>query len=364
MGPETDNVANLYTSLLANHLEGTHEAVLLNAHELGRKALTAGFGVLDLVNVHHVALRTLSTGRDVVKAEKAFDLAADFFAEILSPFEMMLRGYRETNTDLLRTNKALREATEATEFANRELEAFSYSVAHDLRAPLRSIDGFSLALLEDCGEKLDDGARQHLQYVRESAQHMARLIDDLLALSRITRDELDRTQIDLGCVARDVVGRLMKAPPDRQIDVAIGDDLIATCDARLMTVVFDNLIGNAWKFTGKCTNPHIEVGAADTRPRTYFVRDNGAGFDMNYASKLFGVFQRLHSVVEFEGTGIGLATVQRIIRKHGGRVWADGAVGRGATFYFTLESAPDGPVAIAPSVAVRSFDAGKEAITR
>jgi DNA-binding response OmpR family regulator len=229
---------------------------------------------------------------------------------------------------------------EELELKNEELESFSYSVAHDLRAPLRSIDGFSLALLEDCGEKLDDEGKQYLRYVRESAQHMARLIDDLLALSRVTRGELDRAEADMSLISRGVAARLAKTAPDRRVEMIVADDLLADCDDRLLTIVFENLIGNAWKFTGKRSDARIEVGVmAAVQPRTFFVRDNGAGFDMTYASKLFGVFQRLHSTAEFDGTGIGLVTVQRIIRRHGGRIWAEGEVGRGATFFFTLEGA-------------------------
>ena len=196
---------------------------------------------------------------------------------------------------------------------------------------------------------LDDEGKQYLRYLRESAQHMARLIDDLLALSRVTRGELDRTETDVSSTARSVAARLARAAPDRQVELVVADGLIADCDDRLLTVAFENLIGNAWKFTSKRGDARIEVGATGEKPRTYFVRDNGAGFDMSFASKLFGVFQRLHSTAEFEGTGIGLVTVQRIIRRHGGRIWAEGAVGRGATFFFTLEGSARG-VAPAPAL--------------
>jgi two-component system, NtrC family, sensor kinase len=254
--------------------------------------------------------------------------------------EQLLRAELET----LRAQVALEAANaraalvDELELKNTELESFSYSVAHDLRAPLRSIDGFSLALLEDCGEKLDDEGKQYLRYVRESAQHMARLIDDLLALSRVTRGELRRAPTDMSAIARGVGARLVKAWPDRRVELVVTGGLVANCDGRLLTVAFENLIGNAWKFTGKSADARVEVGMSRDEPGTYFVRDNGAGFDMAYASKLFGVFQRLHSTAEFEGTGIGLATVQRIVRKHGGRIWAEGAVGRGATVFFTLEA--------------------------
>jgi PAS domain S-box-containing protein len=240
-------------------------------------------------------------------------------------------------TDLKRAQGALARAKEAAENANRELEAFSYSVAHDLRAPLRSIDGFSQALLEDYSDKLDATGRAHLKRVRESAQRMAQLIEDLLMLARVTQSELRRDQVDLSQLARSTVARLHGAQPDREVDVRIADGLAAHGDSRLLAIAIENLLSNAWKFTAKCPLARIEMGRTPVDGRVvYFVRDNGAGFDMAYASKLFGVFQRLHSAGEFEGTGIGLATVQRIVRRHGGRIWAQGEVDRGAAFYFTL----------------------------
>ena len=225
---------------------------------------------------------------------------------------------------------------EQLESKNEELESFSYSVAHDLRAPLRSIDGFGMILLEDYGDKLDDEGKQYLNYVRESAQQMARLIDDLLALSRVARGDFRRVPTDLGVIARAVAARLAKST-GRQVELVVPDSLMVNGDDGLLTIAFENLLSNAWKFTRTCAEPRIEIGVCDEERRTYFVRDNGAGFDMAYVAKLFRMFQRLHSAKEFEGTGIGLATVQRIVRRHGGRIWAEGAVGRGATFYFTLD---------------------------
>ena len=211
-------------------------------------------------------------------------------------------------------------------------------MAHDLRAPLRSIDGFGLILLEDYADKLDDTGKSYLNYVRESAQQMARLIDDLLALSRVARGEFRRAPIDVSAIVRCVAARLAQSNADRHVEMVIAEGLLAEGDDGLLTIAFENLLGNAWKFTRTCAEPRIEVGACEDAHRTYVVRDNGAGFDMAYASKLFGVFQRLHSAAEFEGTGIGLATVQRIVHRHGGRIWAEGAVGHGATFFFTLAS--------------------------
>ena len=235
----------------------------------------------------------------------------------------------------------LEQKNHELEAVNKELEAFSYSVSHDLRAPLRSVDGFSLIVLEDYGEKLDEEGRQHLRYIRESAQAMALLIDDLLALSLVTRGEFQRQPVDLTGIARTVAESLRAQQPERRIEFVIADGLAGEGDARLMAIVLQNLIGNAWKYSGKRAEPRIEVGAIrSNRGVAYFVRDNGAGFDMAYADKLFGVFQRLHSAEEFEGTGIGLATVERIIRRHGGHIWAEAEVDRGATFFFTLAGGP------------------------
>ena len=231
----------------------------------------------------------------------------------------------------------LHRTKEQAESSNRELEAFSYSVAHDLRAPLRTIDGFSLALMEDCSGGLDERGRQHLERVRSATQRMGHLIDDLLSLSHIARVEMLRTTVDLSALARRVADEIRKAEPERRAEFDIADHMVADGDGRLLRVVLENLLRNAWKFTGKRPVAHIEFGAArDNGGQSFFVRDDGAGFDMTYAGKLFGPFQRLHSAKDFEGTGIGLATVARIVQRHGGRVWAEGAVGQGATFHFTL----------------------------
>jgi len=236
------------------------------------------------------------------------------------------------------TQEALARAKEDAELASRELESFSYSVAHDLRAPLRSIDGFSQALLEDYGEKLDGEGRRYLSFVRESAQHMAELIDDLLALSRVTRSELRCETVDLSAIARQVIARLERAQPSRRVEVTIEEGLVCEGDQRLLTVVLENLLGNAWKFSSKQELAHVEFFSTTVDGRRVFVvRDDGAGFDMAYVGKLFGVFQRLHSAAEFDGTGVGLATVQRVVHRHRGRVWAEGSVGEGASFYFTIE---------------------------
>jgi len=229
------------------------------------------------------------------------------------------------------------ERTAELEAANKELEAFSYSVSHDLRAPLRHINGFSQALLEDYSDKLDDVGKGYLDDVRNASQEMGRLIDDVLQLARVTRSEMRRERIDLTNMATVILDELRSQDRGRKVSVIIGKDLVTYGDKRLMGVVLLNLLGNAWKFTANKPDATIEFGMKAAEDGvTYFVRDNGAGFDMAYADKLYGAFQRLHSASEFEGTGIGLATVQRVVHRHGGRVWAEGEVIKGATFYFAL----------------------------
>ncbi|HVV86026.1 MAG TPA: response regulator [Kofleriaceae bacterium] len=220
---------------------------------------------------------------------------------------------------------------------NAELEAFSYSVSHDLRAPLRAIDGFAYALAEDYGALLDADGQKFLRYVRDGVRRMNELIDDMLELSRIGRAELTRQRVDLSALAEAVVGDLRRAEPARAVEIVIAPGLHVSADRRMMQIVLENLLGNAWKFTGRTPHPRVEVGATGTGgARRYFVRDNGAGFDMQFAGKLFAPFQRLHGEAEFKGTGIGLATVRRVIERHGGRIGAEATVGQGATIWFTL----------------------------
>jgi PAS domain S-box-containing protein len=221
---------------------------------------------------------------------------------------------------------------------NKELEAFSYSVSHDLRSPLRSIDGFSQALLEDYQEKLDETGRDYLKRLRNASQKMGDLIDGILKLSRLTRSETHQEPTNLSVLAEEIANRLQEIQPERRVKFAIEKDVIANGDPQLLRVLLENLLGNAWKFTGKKPQGKIEFSTErNNGKKAYFIRDNGAGFDMTYAHKLFGAFQRLHEATEFPGTGIGLATVQRIINRHGGSIWAEGAVGKGATFHFTLD---------------------------
>ena len=239
--------------------------------------------------------------------------------------------------------------TAQVEATNKELETFAYSVSHDLRAPLRRMDGFSRALLQGHADKVDEEGKHYLKRICAGSQLMGGLIDDLLDLSSITRRELKHGRFDLGVIALQVAEDLQESEPDRDVEFVFPKEVIADGDEHLLRVALQNVVGNAWKFTSKTEKKgRIEFGAARNAEcgarnaelgddvMVYFVRDNGAGFDMAYANKLFGAFQRLHRENEFEGTGIGLATVQRIIHKHGGRIWAEGALGKGATFYFTL----------------------------
>jgi len=220
---------------------------------------------------------------------------------------------------------------------NKELEAFSYSVSHDLRAPLRSIDGFSQVLLRNYVDKLDDKGQDYLERVRAASQRMGHLIDDMLMLSRVTRKEMRRESVDLSRLARDIARELQEAEKERRVEFLITPGLTVQGDPDLLRLALQNLFGNAWKFTSTHASATIEFGVTQHEGKpAYFVRDDGAGFDMAYSDKLFGAFQRLHRVTEFPGSGIGLATVQRIVHRHGGRVWAEGAMENGATFYFTL----------------------------
>jgi signal transduction histidine kinase len=256
----------------------------------------------------------------------------DYLTKPFSARELLARV--RTHVDLAR---ARRRWTEELERANRELDAFSYSVSHDLRAPLRAIAGFSAILEEESGDGLSEASRDSLKRIRAAVSRMTELIDDLLHLARISRSEMTRKEVDVSGIAHRIVADLASRSLSRFVDVRIEEGLTAQADPRLTAVLLENLIGNAWKFTGKRDNAVIEVGRDATSSRAFFVRDNGAGFDMAYSERLFSPFQRLHTESEFEGTGIGLATAGRIVARHGGRIWAEGGKGKGATFHFTLQ---------------------------
>ncbi|MFN5977973.1 MAG: PAS domain-containing protein, partial [Pseudanabaena sp.] len=244
-------------------------------------------------------------------------------------------------SDRRRTEALIQQTTAQLEASNRELEAFAYSVSHDLRAPLRAIDGFSNALMEDYGDKFDEDGRDYFERIRRNIQRMGLLIDDLLRLSRVSRSEMQYSQVNLSSLVEEQIHELQESDPQRQVEAIIAPEIIVSADITLMRVIINNLIQNAWKFTSNHATARIEFGLIKQDEQSvYFVRDDGAGFDMNYTKMLFGVFQRLHNANEFHGTGIGLATVQRVIHRHGGKVWAEGEVEKGATFYFTLPNNP------------------------
>ena len=288
------------------------------------------------------AIAVYSTEADAFGAEEL-----ELFEQLAADVGFAVESFRSdaaraaAERELAQLNRELEERvlerTAELRASNAELEAFSYSVSHDLRAPLRALDGFSHALLEDYDAQLDDVGRDYLRRVRAASQRMGSLIDDLLTLSRVTRRELAREPVDLAQLARDVVAELREAEPERRVEVSVPEALPAEGDLALLRAVVQNLLANAWKFTSRRAVAHVEFGLADVDGEAaYFVRDDGAGFDEAYAGKLFAPFQRLHTPDEFPGTGVGLATAERIVHRHGGRMWARGAVDSGATFYFTL----------------------------
>ena len=315
--PQRVQLEHEYSTALRDCVGGAGEVALAHAYELGRMAAGTGIGVVELAAIHDKALHEV-LGQSAPPPE-----VDQFFAEALSPFEMTHRGFREAN--------------ERLESAVRELEAFSYSVSHDLRAPLRTISAFTQALAEDLRYQLDDKAKDHLRRVLAAAARMNDLIDALLELSRISRTPLGRHSVDISAMALAVVDELRRRDVSRKLGATIEPGLVADADGRLVRILFDNLLGNAWKFTAKTDHPHVQIGAERREGEiVFFVRDNGAGFDMEYADRLFTPFQRLHSEREYAGTGIGLATVKRIIERHGGRIWAESTPGEGASFLFTL----------------------------
>ena len=260
-------------------------------------------------------------------------------AELLLELRSEISERQQAEQRATALNEGLRQAILELKSVNKELESFSYSVSHDLRAPLRSIDGFSQALLEDCAEQLDENGQDYLRRIRTATQRMGQLIDDLLTLSRVTRSDMSPSPVNLSRIATRLCNDLQRTQPERLAEFMIQPGLVTQGDDHLLQVVLENLLNNAWKFTAKHAHAKIEFGAILPErggATVYFVRDDGAGFDMTYAEKLFGPFQRLHGVHDFPGNGIGLATVQRIVHRHGGKVWAEGTVEQGAVFYFTL----------------------------
>jgi PAS domain S-box-containing protein len=317
----------------------TDEMLLASAHNDKEAAIIRRVGFRSLMIVPLVvhgrtlgAITMVSSDSGRHYGDVDLDLAENLARHAASALENA-RLYRQVQE----LNENLKRRATTLEAANKELEAFAYSVSHDLRSPLRALDGFSRILIEEHQSEMGDEARRYLGFVRDNAQKMGELIDDLLAFSRLGRAPLQKQDVDMKGLAQQVVDDLHAETEDRDVEIIIGDLPPARCDPALIRQVFINLIANALKFTRRCNNARIEVDSATKDgEKVYFVRDNGVGFDMQYAHKLFGVFQRLHRAEDYEGTGAGLAIVQRIILRHGGRVWAEGQEGEGATFYFTL----------------------------
>ena len=320
------------------------------ARRLGIMIATGGMSIIAVVGLAIGFLLTRRLDRLVYAANRMAegDLNVraslpgnDEVAAVGCSFDIMAEHLAQERAALQQTNAELESRVKARtadlEAANKELEAFSYSVSHDLRAPLRAVDGFSQALLEDYGDQLDNTGKNYLQRVRTGTQNMGILIDDMLKLAQITRAPLQPADVDLSAMAHEIVAQLRHGEPGRDIRIDIAEGLRAYGDSGLLRVVLDNLLDNAWKYTSKNAAAHLSFDAVERAGETVFcVRDNGAGFDMKFAGKLFGAFQRLHRRDEFEGTGIGLATTARIVHRHGGRVWAEAEPGKGAAFYFTL----------------------------
>lgn len=291
-------------------------------------AATAWFFRRDVLGP--IARLELAT-REVATGNWSFELdvgSSDELGDMARHFDAMTRALRDSFSRLQVSNRDLVAL-------NKELEAFSYSVSHDLRSPLRSMDGFSLALLEDYGDRLDDDARDSLQRIRAASQRMGRLIDELLGLARVTRAELRIQDVDLSSMAEEILSTLAKYEPERRVEWEVEKGILVRCDRELIAIALQNLLANAWKFTSKVEEAVIRVGTRyEDGERVCFVSDNGAGFDMAYASRLFGAFQRLHHERDFPGTGVGLATVQRVMHRHGWSLGAHASLGQGATFYF------------------------------
>lgn len=280
---------------------------------------------------------SIANNRDFsLRAAKTSD---DEIGQMVDAFNEMLTAIQQRDEELQSHKSELEskveERTSELRAANLELEAFSYSVSHDLRSPLRAIDGFSQALLEDYADQLDSAALGYLERVRMASQRMGTLIDSMLWLSRVTRQEIVTRTVDFSLMCEEVVQDIQDRDPSRRVKVTVQAEMSMRCDSRLMRLVVSNLVDNAFKYTQKVAKPEVSIGCKEG---IYYVKDNGAGFDMRYADKLFGVFQRLHSKDEFEGTGVGLATVARVIQRHGGDIWAESEVDRGATFFFTVSS--------------------------
>jgi light-regulated signal transduction histidine kinase (bacteriophytochrome) len=289
--------------------------------------------------------KIIGIGREVVGLRKdgsVFPMDLGVTEASLANAKIFIGSVRDI-TELKQAELQIAERTHQLEAANAELDAFAYSVSHDLRAPLRAMGGFAQALTEDYSNRLDGNALDYLQRIGKASQRMGRMIDDILNLSRTMRLDMNMTPVNLSAISEAILSQYREAEPDRKVAVIVAPDIVVRGDARLLEMVLRNLIHNAWKFSGNEPQSRIEFNSLQMdNQRVFFVRDNGAGFDMAYVDKLFGIFQRLHPKTEFEGSGIGLATVARLIRRHGGRVWGESVEFEGATFYFTVDNITEG----------------------
>ena len=316
-----------YATALRAYLKDPDESALETAYELGRAALDNGTGVTDIIGAHAKALGPiLGTSQTTTWTH-----SISFLVECLAPLEMAHRGFMEANRTLQTLNADL-------ERTNRDLQSFATSIAHDLRTPLRALAGYSAALIEDCADDLGEAGRDYAERIEAASQHMAQVLDDLLRLSTVARARITLEQVDLGAEVASIAEELQRETPDRRVRLTIQQPAWVLADRILIRTVLQNLLDNAWKFTSGRDDASIEFGttpAGDARVCCY-VRDDGAGFDPAYVDKLFKPFQRLHTTREFPGTGIGLASVRQIVDRHGGRTWAEGTIGHGATISFTL----------------------------
>lgn len=337
----------LHIGLKRRAVDAKITSLLITIGIVGGVTIVAGLGL-----AHVLARRTTREVDCLVNAlssygelsdvsERAINPESSEVAELIGTFKVLSAERRKATLDLQQLNAQLEqrveERTEQLAMANKELDAFAYSVSHDLRAPLRGIDGFSLALMEEYGDKLNDQAQDYLNRIRRGCLRMGKLIDEILHLSRITRCEICLKPVNLSEMVRQIAEEYKQIEPQRTVEFTVEDVPPVLADPTLMRSVMENLIGNAWKYSRNNSAARIEFGQMTTgQGPVFFVKDNGAGFNMDYADKLFIPFQRLHRADEFEGTGIGLASVQRIVLRHGGRIWAEGEEGKGAAFYFTL----------------------------
>lgn len=320
-----------YNSILDEYLKKTDEASLQRAYEFGRKAIESKLGILEVTECHNSAL--VNTYRHSTGAtEEILQAASQILSASLAPFEMTHRGFEESIRSLQKMTRELSEA-------NGELESFSYSVSHDLRAPLRAVMGFAEILSEESGSQLNASANDALSRILANAKNMNALIDDMLKLARVAREELTIADVALSDMIHEILTELQARNPRDKVSFIIAPNVKVRGDAHLLRIALTNLLSNAWKFTSKRPETKISFGFRElNNERAYFVRDNGAGFDLRRAARLFTPFQRFHSAQDYEGTGIGLATVQRVIKKHGGSIWAESQPDQGATFYFTLKT--------------------------